>query len=308
MIVRKYLSFHILLLGLTLAFVLVSCKPSVPSKYLSPGEMEDILYDYHLTMAMADNSSDRAVTQRVYLDAVYKKYGITEAEFDSSMVYYTRHIDRLHDIYENLSERLSDEALSLGASASDINIYGVQGTKGDTANIWPGSRAMVLSQQIPYNSSSFSFKADSAFHKGDRLNLEFDAQFLFQSGMRDGIAVIAVKFANDSVASQMLHVSNTQHYVLSVEDRDNLLIKEVRGFFLLGNGSAGDAKSPSMRLLVLQNIRLIRMHVKHDTPEPAKTPFGTADSSSGSQPVHDIPTDKAINRVSEQQGSLQPVH
>lgn len=47
MIVRKYLSFHILLLGLTLAFVLVSCKPSVPSKYLSPGEMEDILYDYH---------------------------------------------------------------------------------------------------------------------------------------------------------------------------------------------------------------------------------------------------------------------
>ena len=36
-----------------LAFVLVSCKPTVPSTYIQPGEMEDLLYDYHVAMSVA---------------------------------------------------------------------------------------------------------------------------------------------------------------------------------------------------------------------------------------------------------------
>ena len=40
-------------LWVLLAFVLVSCKPTVPSDYIQPGEMEDLLYDYHVVMSMA---------------------------------------------------------------------------------------------------------------------------------------------------------------------------------------------------------------------------------------------------------------
>ena len=36
------------LLGLLSLTLVVGCKPGIPSEYLSPGEMEDILYDYHI--------------------------------------------------------------------------------------------------------------------------------------------------------------------------------------------------------------------------------------------------------------------
>ncbi len=74
----------------TVLLFLAGCKPSVPSKYLSKGKMEDILYDYHIAQAMGEQSSNPA-TACTYRAAVFKKYHITQAQFDSSLVYYTRH-------------------------------------------------------------------------------------------------------------------------------------------------------------------------------------------------------------------------
>ena len=45
-------SASLLLLCLLLS-VIVGCKPDVPSKYLQPDELENILYDYHVADAMA---------------------------------------------------------------------------------------------------------------------------------------------------------------------------------------------------------------------------------------------------------------
>ena len=41
---------YILLLLMALA-----CKPTVPSEYIQPSELEDLLYDYHVAEAMAKN-------------------------------------------------------------------------------------------------------------------------------------------------------------------------------------------------------------------------------------------------------------
>ena len=74
-----------------------SCKPQVPDEYLQPGEFEDVLYDYHLADAMAgngDNADNESYDVVLYRQAVLRKYGITQAEFDSSLVYYMRHADQ----------------------------------------------------------------------------------------------------------------------------------------------------------------------------------------------------------------------
>ena len=120
---------------LILCALVLSCKPQVPDKYLQPGEFEDILYDYHLADAMAqneENSSGDEYNTMLYRQAVLNKYGITQAEFDSSLVYYTRHSDRLHQVYENLVKRFEDDAMSLGASANDIRRFGDMRSERDT--------------------------------------------------------------------------------------------------------------------------------------------------------------------------------
>ena len=42
--------YHIVFLFLVL---LTACSPKVPSEYIQPDDMEDILYDYHVAQAMA---------------------------------------------------------------------------------------------------------------------------------------------------------------------------------------------------------------------------------------------------------------
>ena len=98
---------------------LTGCKPSLPDDVLSQGKMEDILYDYHLALAMVQNEGGDETQRFIYKDAVLRKHDVTSAEFDSSMVYYMRHTDKMYTIYKNLSDRLNDEAVSLGADASD---------------------------------------------------------------------------------------------------------------------------------------------------------------------------------------------
>lgn len=243
--------------------LLASCKPALPGDVISPGKMEDILYDYHLALAMLQHNSKGAenlVWQETYKLAVLEKHDVSEADFDKSMEYYMRHADLMHDIYENLAERMEEEAVAQGATASDLNQYGALTARGDTADIWSGRRALVLTPDKPFNTYAFLVKADSAFHKGDRVMLNFKSQFIIQDGSRDAIVVFAVRYANDSISSQTRNISSNIKYTLQLSDTKNIGIKEVRGFFLF-NRNAQSAKS-TLKLLFINDIQLVRMHQK----------------------------------------------
>lgn len=244
---------------------IASCKPSLPSDILSQDDMGDILYDYHIALAMAESDpSTRSGGNIAYKLAVLKKHDVSEAEFDSSMVYYARHTEMLKQVYERISDKLSKEAVALGADANDLANFGDIASAGDTANVWNGARTMCLMTNKPLNSYSFSIPADTAFRKGDRLVLDFDAQFIFQDGMRDGVVVLAMQLKNDSVVSQLVHVQNSQHYTVQLEDNGRIGIKNVRGYFLLGNGDYAmeNASMTTLKLMFLQHIRLVRVHQK----------------------------------------------
>lgn len=263
-------------LFISILLLLSSCKPQVPGKYIQPDEFEDILYDWHLADAMSSVKEDADSGQyylALYRQAVLRKHGISQAEFDSSLVYYTRHADRLHKIYENLSMRFSDEALALGASANDISRYGDMTSARDTSNLWAGVPACVLTSTAPYNVMTFSIDADSTYRKGDKIILSFNCDFIYKSGMRNGVALLAVQFNNDSVASSVAHISSNMNYSVTVSDDNGKGIKTVRGFFYLSDGGVEDAKS-DLRLLFIDRIRMVRMRAK-----PSQVPVDADDGN-----------------------------
>ena len=55
-------------------------------------------------------------------------------------------------------------------------------------------------------------KADTAFYKGDKIILDFDTRFIYQDGMRNAVAVLALKFNNDNVASRTINITSTSRY------------------------------------------------------------------------------------------------
>lgn len=261
-------------IALAMASAMSSCKPSAPSDIISAGEMSDILYDYHIALAMGRQADMGQKDLTIaYREAVLKKYGVTPAEFDSSMVYYMRHTEKLRTIYEDLSDRLGKEAEALGGSADDQSRYGDLTSRGDTANVWNAASSLVFSPDKPFNSHSFELKVDSSYHKGDRFLLDFDSQFIYQDGLRDGIAVLALTLGNDSVVSQICRIQNSQHYSIDLGDNDNLGVKSVKGFFLLGTGdfSSSDASKTTLKLMFLQHIRMVRMHRHLEPAKPKET-------------------------------------
>lgn len=264
---------------MALLFSVSSCKPSLPSGVLSKGKMTDILYDYHLALAMAhmDDNGDKGQSL-AYREAVLRKHDVTSAEFDSSMVYYMRHTELLEDVYKDLTDRYSNEITAMGGNVSSGGEFANLSATGDTANVWNLATSMVFMPVKPFNSTSFDIKVDSTFHKGDRLMLDFDAQFIYQDGMRNGVAMLAVQFGNDSIAQRTIMIQSTQHYSVELSDADSLGIKSVKGYFMLMNGDNGTGVSSqtTLKLMFLEHIKLIRMHPQ----KPVAAPAGSSSSAS----------------------------
>ena len=291
---------------------LASCKPSLPSDVLSKGKMADILFDYHLAMAMArmDGSNESNAKALEYREAVLKKHDVTSAEFDSSMVYYTRHTELLEDVYKDLTDRMSKETVALGGNGSSSQFDNLTAT-GDTANVWSQASSMVLSPQKGFNEVSFKIDADTTYHKGDNLMLDFEAQFIFQDGMRDGIALLAVEFKNDSVAQSVVHISNSQHYSVQVADNDSLGIKSVKGYFMLSDGgfSSDMGSQTTLKLMFIDRVKLVRMHPQKPVAvKPMATDGAGSDSVSGS-PASGAPSASAdLHPVSGPSGAPVPMN
>lgn len=284
--------------------IAVGCKPTVPSDYIQPDDMEDILYDYHLAVSIAQNENVSDVQRKTWQLAVLKKYNVDEKEFNRSMFYYMRHTERLQSIYENLADRLGEEARALGASDAELGQYGVISSRGDTTNVWPGRKTLILSTFAPYNKYTFEVKVDTAFHKGDRLVLSYDSQFILQEGMRDLTVGLIVTFSNDSTTQQVQQIASDMRQSMTIEDRDSLGIKSVRGFFLLGRNAP--PPTTTLTLFFAENIKLIRIHPQKGMPmEGSSNPMNpnTPIRNVGGSPVQSAPIQE---KMSIQPNATQP--
>ena len=253
------------------AMLLVACKPTIPGKYIQPDDLEDILYDYHIAdgVSAVMGQHDDTLQMNIFKKSVLAKHGYTEQQFDSSMAYYIRHAELMHKIYESLEKRIESEADAMGVASSDFNV-GSLSASGDTTNIWPGERTMILSQQPAFNLYAFELKADTSYHAGDRFIFSCDAQFVFKDGSRNAVMLLAVRLGNDSIVTRTCHMSSTMRHKLEYADTDRLGVKGVSGYIFLARNMSDEAevKSTSLRMLVLSNLSLIKMHTPEPEPQP----------------------------------------
>jgi len=89
-----------------LLLALAGCRPR---GVLSSREMRDVLYDLHradgaLQVAGYNYSHDEELS--ACYKSVLDKHGITQAQFDSSLVWYTDHPQRFNKIYPKIVARL----------------------------------------------------------------------------------------------------------------------------------------------------------------------------------------------------------
>ena len=211
---------------------LFGCGKKVPKDVIQPQAMEDLLYDYHLaTTLSADLPYNENYKKEAYLAYVFKKHHVTEAEFDSSMVWYSRHSDEITTIYQNLQKRMETTAEQLKKQpirhSGEVSVS----LSGDPVDLWQDRTLYWLTAYGLTNKLTFDLRADTSFHEKDRLVWEADFSFL-PKGKTSGRVVMGVNltFSNDSTQGMTRVVSMSGMQRLVITPDSAFKYKNVTGF------------------------------------------------------------------------------
>ena len=261
--------FFILHSSFFIFILLVACSPSRPRGILSEKKMTDVLVDYHLAQGMAEAQvTDADVVRYKYIQAVFKKHRITEAEFDSSMVYWSGRAEEFTHIYDNVVNRVQAQAERLGLEATasaNQDRFASLTSEGDTANIWLGKDFACVAANPVQCVWSFQMKADSTFRPGDSFIWCFKSQFVGRSMNNEAIALLNLYYENDTVdyVSELLRNSNKNELCHNPgKGLDSLNLRSISGFIYLPL-----EKSDPPKPLLISEIKLIRMHKKVESGE-----------------------------------------
>lgn len=244
-------------IGLLLSCLVVSCGKQIPSDVIQPSQMEEILYDYHLSVSMTNNlTSAEYYKKKAYQDYIFKKHAVTEAEFDSSMVWYTRHTGELAAIYSNLSERYKKEKqrieMSLNARGEEEYIS----LPGDTVDAWPYRKLFWLTDNPFNNLFVFEIEPDSNFHLKDAFLWKANYTFLSEGSV---IMAMNVQYDNDSIIGQSKHINASGMDSLYLHTDSAYQIKKINGFFYLSGDSI---QKPNV---LINEVSLTKYHAPKDS-------------------------------------------
>ncbi|MBQ4391060.1 MAG: DUF4296 domain-containing protein [Paludibacteraceae bacterium] len=94
---------------IALAAVIVGCRPR---GVLSQHKMRSVIYDLHRADGILQQSGytyGHDEELNAYYEAVLEKHGVTQAQFDSSLVWYTANPNRFQLIYPKVIQKLEED-------------------------------------------------------------------------------------------------------------------------------------------------------------------------------------------------------
>lgn len=244
-------------LGVLLIFLLATCKVERPDHILSDELMEEVLFDYHIAKAMGENLDYRDNYKRtLYLDAVFDKHHITEAQFDSTMAWYARHPEVINEVYEVVRERLKAERDNYDNLVAMRDGKPKKSKEGDSIDLWIWNRIHLITGMPLDNKLTFTLPSDDNFMDTDTLQWTVGVRFLNEppaDTLRRPVMAMQVAYSKDTVISSLCRIDSSMLAKLTLHADTLGSIKEVSGFIYYPSNQA-------KKVLVIDSISLMRYH------------------------------------------------
>lgn len=235
--------------------LMTSCGKEIPGDIIQPDKMEQVLYDYHLSLGMSQNS--KSTEKEAIKNYLFQKYRISQAEFDSSMVWYTRESKELTAIYEKLDRRFKREHEHferLLESRDEANQ--LTSVSGDTVDIWRKGSIHWMAETPLNKQLVFEIKADTTFHEKDAFLWKMQYHFLKEGKAVMGMNVI---YENDSVIGETKLVEGSGSQSIYLHTDSTFKVKTLNGFIYVQDDSI---QKP---IILLHDISLTRYHMYGST-------------------------------------------
>lgn len=243
--------------------LLAACSGDRKASVLPASKLEAVLYDYHMAQVIVnDLPSNQRYKKDLYFSYVYDKHGVTEAQIDSSLVYYARYPEGLSEIYANLSKRIEADIKRLESEDKPIRAREAVAVVGDSVDLWYDARIVQLTSSPMDNSRyTFTIPTDTNFKAGDRLAWSGKALFL-QVGAdtlhRYLHLDLKVRYMNDSIASADTTLYASGEFAITVTD--TAVVKSITGTAYLKSRNASERLlmvEPSLTRLRGRNVSLV---------------------------------------------------
>lgn len=138
----------------------------VPDGVIQPEPMAQLMADMRVADAVVSvNSSDYRgpATREALRMAVFNRHGVTEAQFDSSLVWYGRNIGKYQEVNDRTIDILEGRLARAGSAASAA----AMSIAGDSVDIWDSSRLFTVTRRSPSQFITFHLSPDRNWEAGD---------------------------------------------------------------------------------------------------------------------------------------------
>lgn len=250
---NRILGFFIFLLLCVFTFTACSNRPK---NVLNQDEMINFLTDLHKldgALTIQSLTSDTNRDEKIYYyNALLKKYGITQADFDSSLVWYVDNPKKFSNIYTKVAENLTKfETDVKNRKYHPIDSVALRHSLKD---IWPNRMAYHLTKDSARTQIKFSIKNKDLQWK-DAFTLSFRQRMAPQDSSLRPHVVMHVFYANgkiDSIYAKLYNDSTLRKYKMRLVARHQSTIDSITGKLL------GSFKYKGKMNVTIDSIQLIR--------------------------------------------------
>lgn len=207
-------------------FLLSSCNRR-PGDVVSPQKMTEVLYDIRLTQSIYANDPQFKSDEMkdALVAGVLRKHKITQAELDSSLLWYSDNIQYYSAINDTVAARLKAKNESLMRSRI-----------GSGANRRQTNQIIPTFYYLNEYSPTLSFDIDSLKIKNIKnislFHLKFDIQGL--SAEQEAEASVYFNY-KDTLVRRKMPIERNTHYSFSKPSLPDSLLKSISGYIHLKN-------------------------------------------------------------------------
>ena len=243
----------------------VSCSKTPPG-IISERKMKNLLKDIYRAEAYIENNSSSFTTdsQKMLLkQSIFEKHGVSQAVYDSSLVWYAKNIDVLNNVYQKVGKELQEESKDyqkkVGGPAMQGNARDVQkggrplkqyhAATGDTADLWTRPRQWLMTNAMNRNFVTFDYEPDKEMRSGDRYRLSMK---LF-TGNSDVQLLLALEYLDGSMSFISRKMSHNGWLEMPIQADTARTVRRIYGHMSFKMSS----KTP---VAFADSIELIRTH------------------------------------------------
>lgn len=216
-----------------LAVALLSACSKVPDEILSEKEMQKIMVDMQLAEAMigADYKTYKEDIQKEALyQSVFRKHDITQAMYDSSLVWYGKNLDIYLQVYERVLADLDKRVIALGDVQADAGPTSLK----DSVNIWPRRSLLVLEPRALFNGVTFDIRPEANYSSGSSFVLGMDVWGVSKQMQNKPEIRLSVEQGDTTITVNDTIFSDGYHEVI-LRSLPTKQVKRVYGFIRMDN-------------------------------------------------------------------------